>query len=67
MFKMPTMRAIAKGFVFGVTAAAKRKSRSSSQPVVLAMFIYYFKIAFYLKRAVIVDDNFCGCHKSKIR
>ena len=65
MFKMPFMRSIAKRLVFRMTTTAERKNRSSPQPVIFAMLIYYFKIALYFKRAVVVNDNFSACHKSK--
>lgn len=60
MFKMALMGTIAEGLVLGLSAAAKADDLATGEPIRLAIAIYDLEISFNLKRAVVVDGDFCG-------
>lgn len=62
MVHMTIVRAIAKGFVFGQAAAAQAQGGAALQSVLVALWIYNDKIAFYFEGSVGINCNFCGRH-----
>jgi hypothetical protein len=64
MLKMAFVGAIAERFVLGQPTAADRYQFASAQSVKVAVLVYYFKLALYSERAVVVHCYFSLSHSS---
>ncbi|MEY3195229.1 MAG: hypothetical protein RIQ78_1326 [Bacteroidota bacterium] len=62
MIQMAIVCAIAKGFVFRQPAAAQAQGGTALQTVLVALWIYNDKIAFYFEGSVGIYSNLSGRH-----
>jgi len=57
------VRAVAKGRIAGVAAAAEGNGRPPAQPERFAFLIHDLEIAFNAQRTVIENSHFCSYHR----
>lgn len=62
MVHMAIVGTVAKRFVFRQAAAAQAQGGAALQSVLVALWIYNNKIAFYFEGSVGINCNFCGRH-----
>ncbi len=67
VLKMPFVRTVAEGFVFGQSAAANGNQGTALQTISIALGIHNFKISLYFQGTVVVYSQSGSSHWRRVR
>ena len=58
MIEVSLMGAIAEGFIFGLSAPAKRHDRPAGKPVGFTLHVYDLEVPFHFERPIVINGYF---------